>query len=282
MNPLEIERRASFFRDLHRGPEILVLPNPWDRGTARILANMGFRALATTSAGLAFSLGRRDGDGAVSFDETFDHVREIVEATELPVSADLENGFGDSPEAVARTIRRAGEIGLAGGSIEDATYRPEAPILDRSLAVERIHAATEAARSMGRPFVLTARAENFIRGRPDLDDALWRIQAYDKAGADVLFAPGLPDEAALRLACRSVSKPFNYVVGCGPTRFTLAELREIGVKRVSIGTTLVRRALASMFEGAREILDHGTFRYLEGLPTVSDFNELIAPSTVRT
>jgi 2-methylisocitrate lyase-like PEP mutase family enzyme len=279
MDNAERRRRGELFRALHDGAEILVLPNPWDRGSARLLANAGFRALATTSAGLAFSLGRRDGDAAVNADETFAHVRDIVEATTLPVSADLENGFGESPEAVAQTIRRAGSIGLAGASIEDATYRAEDPILDRSLAVERIHAAVEAARSLSHPFVLTARAENFIRGRPDLDDTLWRLQAYERAGADVLFGPGLPDEDALRLACRSLTRPFNYVVGCGPTRFTLAELRDIGVRRVSIGTTFIRRALASTLAAAREILDAGTFAYLEGLPTVGDFNELIAPKS---
>lgn len=277
MDEAERKRRGETFRSLHDGPEILVLPNPWDRGTAQLFANSGFRALATTSAGLAFSLGRRDGDGAVSADETFEHVRQIVEATDLPVSADLENGFGESPEIVAQTIRRAGEIGLAGASIEDATYRDADPILDRTLAVERIHAAVSAARALSHPFVLTARAENFIRGRHDLDDTLWRLQAYEKAGADVLFGPGLPNEEALRLVCRTLKRPFNYVVGCGPTRFSLAELRDIGVRRVSIGTTFIRRALASTLSAAREVLHEGTFRYLEGLPTVTDFNELIAP-----
>jgi 2-methylisocitrate lyase-like PEP mutase family enzyme len=277
MQPAEARRRGELFRALHDTTGILVLPNPWDRGSARLMANAGFSALATTSAGLAFSLGRRDGDGAVSADETFAHVREIVEATELPVSADLENGFGESPEAVARTVQRAGSIGLCGASIEDATYRASDPILERSLAVERIHAAVEAARAIPHPFVLTARAENFIRDNPDLDDTLWRLTAYEKAGADVLFGPGLPNEAALRLVCDSLTRPFNYVVGCGPTRFTLAELADIGVRRVSIGTTFIRRALASTLAAAREILEHGSFDYLHGLPTVGEFNELIAP-----
>jgi 2-methylisocitrate lyase-like PEP mutase family enzyme len=269
--------RGTLFRELHAGPEILVLPNPWNAGTARLFENLGFQALATTSAGLAFSLGRRDGDGAVTADETFQHVAGIVAATRLPVSADLENGFGDSPEAVAETIRRAGSIGLAGASIEDATYRPGDPIADRTLAVERIRAAAEAARAVGHPFLLTARAENFIRGRPDLDDTLWRLRAYEEAGADVLYAPGLPDDGALRRVCEAVSRPVNYVVGIGGGALSLPALRAIGVRRVSIGTSFVRRALAAAVAAAREILDRGTFGYVEGLPSVADFNELIAP-----
>jgi 2-methylisocitrate lyase-like PEP mutase family enzyme len=271
-----LQQRGALFRSLHDRPEILVLPNPWDVGTARMFANAGFQALATTSAGLAFSLGRRDGDGSVTQDETFEHARAIVEATPLPVSADLENGFGDSPEDVARTIRRAGTVGLAGASIEDATLRAGDPIFERSLAVERIHAAVEAARALAYPFVLTARSENFIRGRPDLDDTLWRLQAYEEAGADVLYAPGMPSEDALRLAVSSLHKPFNYVVGCGPTRLSLAELRDIGVRRVTIGSTLARCAFAAALAAGREILNEGTFRYLDGLPSVADFNELVA------
>ena len=269
---------GALFREMHRGPAVLVLANPWDVGTARLLANAGFRALHTTSAGLAFTMGRRDGDGAVSADETFRHVWEIVQATPLPVTADLENGFGDSPEAVARTIRRAGDAGLAGGSIEDATFRVDAPIYERSLAVERIAAAVEAARSLARPFVVTARADGFIRGQPDLDDVLRRLQAFEVAGADVLYAPGLPDEGALRLVCKSVKHPVNQVIGVGGTaHLSLAQLQEIGVRRVSLGTSLVRCALAAALASAREILDQGTFDFARGLPTVGAFNELIAP-----
>jgi 2-methylisocitrate lyase-like PEP mutase family enzyme len=277
MDFAELKRRGSVFRGLHEGPGILVLPNPWDVGTAQLFAKVGFRALATTSAGLAFSLGRRDGDGAVSREETFAHVRSIVEATPLPVSADLENGFGESPETVAQTIQLAGLAGLAGASIEDATYRPEAPILDRTLAVERIRAAVEAARALSYPFVLTARSENFIRGRPDLDDTLWRLHAFEKAGADVLYAPGLPDEPALRLACRTLSRPFNYVAGVGPTRFNLDHLREIGVGRVSMGTSFARAALTAALRAAREVFDDGTFRYLDGVYTAGEMNNFIEP-----
>src|SRR5262249_29459004 len=196
-----------------------------------------------------------------------------------PVTADLENGFGESPETVAQTVRLAGEVGLAGASIEDATYQPEHPIFERELAIERIQAAVEAARALPYPFTLTARSENFIRGRPDLDDTLSRLQAFEAAGADVLYAPGLPDESALRLACSSVAKPLNYVAGFGPTRFTLAELKEFGVRRVSIGTSFCRAALTAVVRAAREVLDDGTFNYADGIYTVADFNELIDPLT---
>lgn len=275
MNPETIHARATIFRDLHEGPEILVLPNPWDTGSARLLAGLGFRALATTSAGLAFSLGRPDGEMALSAEETFRHVEQLVEATDLPVTADLENGFGDSPEAVAVTVRRAGEVGLAGCSIEDATYRAEDPIYDRQLAVERIRAAVEAARSLPRPFVLTARAENLIRGRPDLDDTLWRLRAFEEAGADVLYAPGLPDEASIRLVCSSFSRPVNHVVGIGPARFSLEELADFGVRRVSIGSSFARVALGALIRAGREVLEDGTFGFLDGLPTVRDFNRML-------
>ena len=270
-------RRGEQFRRLHDYGELLVLPNPWDIGTARIFANLGFRGLATTSAGLAFSLGRRDGDGAVSRDENFKHVRTIVDATPLPVTADLENGFGESPETVAETVQLAAEVGLAGASIEDATYRPEQPIFARGLAIERIEAAVAAARALPYPFTLTARSENFIRGRPDLDDTLSRLQAFEAAGADVLYAPGLPDEAAIRLACSSRAKPLNYVAGIGPARFTLAELSEFGVRRVTIGTSFCRAGLTAVVRAAREVLDGGSFHYLEGIHTVADFSELIDP-----
>ncbi|OMC57323.1 2-methylisocitrate lyase [Mycobacterium sp. IS-836] len=270
--------RGERFRQLHTGDEVLVLPNPWDIGTARLFANLGFHALATTSAGLAFSLGRRDGDGAVSRDETLEHVRTIVDATPLPVTADLENGFGESPETVAETIRLAGEIGLAGASIEDATYDPDEPIFARELAIERIQAAAEAARALPYPFTLTARSENFIRGRPDLDDTLSRLRAFEAAGADVLYAPGLPDESALRAACSSVTKPLNYVAGFGRNRFTLAQLKDFGVRRVSIGTSFCRAGLSAVLRAAREVLEQGSFGYVEGIGSVADFNELIDPA----
>jgi 2-methylisocitrate lyase-like PEP mutase family enzyme len=282
MDTTERSRRGERFRQLHAGDEVLVLPNPWDIGTARLFANLGFHGLATTSAGLAFSLGRRDGDAAVSRDETLEHVRTIVEATPLPVTADLENGFGESPETVAQTVRLAGEIGLAGASIEDATYRPDDPILAPGLAIERIQAAVEAARALPYTFTLTARSENFIRGRPDLDDTLSRLQAFEAAGADVLYAPGLPDASALRLACSSVAKPFNYVAGFARSKFTLGELKEIGVRRVTTGTSLCRAGLTAVVRAAREVLDQGSFDYVDGVHSVADFNELIAPLRVES
>jgi 2-methylisocitrate lyase-like PEP mutase family enzyme len=282
LDPAEIARRAEQLRALHAGPGILVVPNPWDRGTARLLANLGFAALATTSAGLAFSLGRRDGDGAVSADETFQHCTELIEATPLPVTADLENGFGPTPQDVARTIARAGAVGLAGGSIEDATYSPDAPLFERSLAVERVHAGVEAARALGRPFVFTARTEGFIRGRPDLDETLRRLEAFEKAGADVLYAPGLPDEASLRRVCRAVSKPVNFVAGIGNTSFSLEQLKDIGVLRVSIGGSMARVAFDAVARAGREILEQGTFTYARGVPGVSAFNELISPAKLFT
>ncbi len=277
MDETDLRRRAELFRGYHQQREVLVLPNPWDVGTARLLQNAGFRALATTSAGLAFSLGRRDGNGSVTSDETFRHVRDLIEATRLPISADLENGFGEAPDAVARTIRRAGEVGLAGASIEDATLGGAAPLFERSLAVERIHAAVEAARSLPRPFVLTARAENFVRGRPDLDDVLWRLDAYARAGADVLYAPGLPDERAIRLVCKTFDKPINYVVGVRRPSFSIAELADMGVRRVTFGTSMVRLALASLLRSARGVLERGDCAFAEGLPSVADFNGLIDP-----
>ena len=274
----DIERRGRLFRDLHAGPTLLVLPNPWDAGSARLLANLGYRALATTSAGFAFALGRIDGDGGVTAEETFENARQIVTATDLPVSADLENGFGASPDDVAATIRRAGEIGLAGGSIEDATLGdPDhaGPLYDRSIAIERIHAAVETAKSLGYTFTLTARTEGFIRGRPDLDETLARLSAFEEAGADVLYAPGIPDEATLRRVCASVARPFNYVAGVGPTRFTLAELADIGVRRVSLGSSFTRVALRGLVDAACEVSEEGTFGFLDGLPKTADFNEMI-------
>ncbi len=277
MDPQDVRSRAELFRALHAGPELLVVPNPWDRGTARLFEHAGFRALATTSAGLAFSLGRRDGDGAVSADETFDHVATLVAATRLPVTADLENGFGRTPEDVARTIRRAVDAGLAGASIVDASYHPTEPLNDASLAAERIAAAAEVVRGAGRAFMLTARAENFLRGRPDLDDVLARLTSFERAGADVLYAPGLPDAHAVRLVCRSVNKPVNFVVGIGAARFSLTELAALGVRRVSIGTSFVRAALGAALRAASEVLEHGTFGYLDGIPSLGAINEKLDP-----
>jgi len=247
------------FAALHARAGAFVIPNPWDAGSARILEHLGFEALATTSAGYAFSVGKRDSFAGLSRREVLNNAAQIVAATSLPVSADLEDGFGTSPETCAETIRMACEIGLVGGSIEDATGNPAAPIHDLTLATERVQAAVEAARDL--PFLLTARAENFLWDRPDLDDTIVRLQAFERAGADVLYAPGLPDIDAIRLVCQSLQKPVNVVMGLQGTNYSVAELSAAGVRRVSVGGSLARAALGALMRAAQEIRDHGTFTY---------------------
>ncbi|MGO1078131.1 isocitrate lyase/PEP mutase family protein [Inquilinus sp. CA228] len=253
--------KATAFQRLHARPGAFVIPNPWDAGTARLLAGLGFEALATTSAGFAFTLGRIDSAGAVSRDEILANAEDIAGATDLPVTADLEDGFGAAPETVAETIRRAAAIGLVGGSIEDAAGRADDPIHDFGLAVERVRAAVEAARSLPFPFVLTARADNFLYGRPDLADTIRRLQAYQEAGADVLYAPGVTDRDGIATLVRAVDRPVNMVTGLTETSFTVAELTEIGVKRISVGGSLARAALGAFLRAARVIRDHGSFSY---------------------
>jgi 2-methylisocitrate lyase-like PEP mutase family enzyme len=247
------------FRALHERDHTFVIPNPWDVGTARVLASMGFEALATTSAGMAFSQGVPE--GLLGRDDVLAHCRELVKATDLPVSADLEKGFGDDPETVAETVTLAAETGLAGCSIEDFTGDVNNPIFDLDLTVERIAAAVEAARSLPNDFVLTARAENFLYGRPDLDDTIKRLQAFDVAGADVLYAPGLATLDDIRAVCDAVSKPVNVVMGMPGAVFGVPELDEAGVKRISIGSAFTRLAFGSLMSAAREILDDGTFTF---------------------
>jgi 2-methylisocitrate lyase-like PEP mutase family enzyme len=251
--------RAATFRALHAGPDAFVIPNPYDAGTARILAGLGFAALATSSAGFAFTIGRRD--GAITRDEALAHARAIVDATDLPVSADLENGFGDDPATVAETIRLAAETGLVGCSIEDASGDSRQPIYDRGLAVERVAAAVEAARSLPFPFTLTARAENYLHGRPDLDDTLDRLRAFQAAGADVLYAPGLPDLAAIRTVCEAVTRPVNVLAASGGQRLTVDELAAAGVRRISLGAHLSRAALGAFLRAAREVKETGSFAF---------------------
>lgn len=272
--------KAVAFRRLHERPGAFVIPNPWDAGTARLLTSFGFEALATTSAGLAFALGRRDGEDAVTREEVLANARAIVDATSLPVSADLESGYGATPEAVGETIRLAAEVGLVGGSIEDTTGDPARPIYEFDAAVERVAAAVEAARALPFPFTLTARAENFLFGRPDLDDTIRRLQAFEAAGADVLYAPGLRDLDAIRTVCASVSKPVNVVMGLSGPSFSVAELAEAGVKRISVGSALTRAAFGAVARAAREMREHGTFAFgAEGIP----FAELtrLMPATPR-
>lgn len=266
--------KGAAFRALHEEPGAFIIPNPWDTGTARILAAMGFPALATTSAGMAFSLGVPD--GAVSREEVLDHCRTIVAATPLPVSADLEKGFGDSPESAAETVRAAFAVGLAGCSLEDHTGRRDDPIYDFALAVERIEAAAQARRSLPEDFVLTARCENFLWDRPDLDDTVRRLQAFEKAGADVLYAPGLRDLGTIRTVCEALTKPVNVVMGLPGTTFGVAELAEAGVKRISVGSALARLAFGAFVAAAREMKTQGTFRFSENAIGFAELEELLA------
>lgn len=253
--------QGARFRAMHHGDSAFIMPNPWDVGTARILASMGFKALATTSAGMAFALGRPE--GRATREDVLAHCRMIVAATDLPVSADLEKGFGDSPEAVAETIAAAAETGLAGCSIEDHTNRPEDPIFAFDLALERIQAAVEACRGLDRDFVLTARAENFLWHRPDLDDTIKRLQAFEQAGADVLYAPGLHDLETIRTVCASLARPVNVIMGMPGATFGLRELSEVGVKRVSIGSALARAALGTVLRASAEMAGKGTFTFAD-------------------
>jgi 2-methylisocitrate lyase-like PEP mutase family enzyme len=262
--PTPIEQ-ALAFRALHNRPGAFVIPNPWDAGSTLLLNAFGFEALATTSAGLAFALGLRN--GVTGRAVTLENARAIVEATDLPVSADLENGFGDAPEACAETIRAASAVGLAGGSIEDASGDEARPIYEFQHAVERVAAAAETARSLPIPFVLTARAENFLHGRPDLDDTIRRLQAFEQAGAEVLYAPGLTTLEQIRTVCGSVSRPVNVVMGLVGGAFSVPQLAEAGVKRISLGSTLARAALGALTRAAREMRDQGTFSFAaEAIP----------------
>jgi 2-methylisocitrate lyase-like PEP mutase family enzyme len=265
--------KAARFRELHRAAGTFVIPNPWDAGSARLLAGLGFQALATSSGACAGTLGRRD--GRVTRDEALAHARAIVEATDLPVSADLERGFGDAPAAAAESIRLAAGVGLVGGSIEDATGNPAKPLYDLGHATERVAAAAEAARALAFPFTLTARAENFLRGKPDLDDTIRRLQAFERAGADVLFAPGLPDLEAVRATCAAVSRPVNFMVGIKGKSFTVAALAAAGVKRISLATSLYRAAMSGLLGAAREVGEAGTFGYLDRSMTTPELNGLL-------
>lgn len=265
--------KALAFRALHARPGAFVIPNPWDAGSARLLAAQGFEALATTSAGAAFTFGKCD--GAISRDEALANARLIVEAVDLPVSADLEKCFADAPEDAAKTIGMAAGIGLAGGSIEDASGDDSRPIYDFNLAVERVAAAVEAARALPDPFVLTARAENYLHGRPDLDDTIRRLQAFEKAGAEVLFAPGLRDLEQIRTLCSSVSRPVNVVMGLVGADFSVQQLTEAGVKRISLGSSLARLALAAVLRAGREIQDRGTFGFAKDAMASADANRLM-------
>lgn len=258
MSGIQTEKFQSF-EALHERPGVFIIPNPWDAGTARILTALGFEALATTSAGFAFSIGRRDAVAGLTRDQVLGNARSIVDATHLPVSADLEDGFGGAPETCAETIKLAAAVGLVGGSIEDATGDPENPIFEFDQAVERIAAACETARAL--PFLVTARADNFLHGRPDLDDTIRRLQAFEKAGADVVYAPGLPSLDAIRTVCAAVEKPVNVLMGLEGATFTVEELQDAGVKRISVGGAFARAALGAFMRAAREVKEQGTFTF---------------------
>ncbi|QQZ43201.1 isocitrate lyase/phosphoenolpyruvate mutase family protein [Pseudomonas sp. SK3(2021)] len=266
--------RAQTFKALHERDRAFVIPNPWDAGSAKMLASLGFEALATTSAGFAFSLGRPDAEGALSLDDTLGNVRAIVGASDLPVAVDLENGFSDSPEGCARTLRQAAACGAVGGSIEDATGRADDPIYDFKLAVERIEASVAAVRQLPFPFVLTARAENLLHGRQDLPDTLRRLQAYAEAGADVLYAPGLRSAEEIIAVVRAVApKPVNVLMS-GGLKLTVSQLSELGVRRISVGSTLARAAYGAFYQAAQEIREHGSFDFADQAMPFGQINQL--------
>jgi 2-methylisocitrate lyase-like PEP mutase family enzyme len=267
--PTTQHEKATKFKALHEQRRTFVIANVWDAGSARLLAGLGFEALATSSGASANVLGRRD--GKVSRTEALTQARSICSVTDLPVSADLEKGFGDTPDVVTSTIRLAAEAGLVGGSIEDATGEAGKPLFDFNHAVERVTAAVEAARSLPFPFTLTARTENFLRGNPDLDDTIRRLQAFEKAGADVLFAPALPDLEAVRKVCSAVSRPVNFMVGIRGKSFSVKELEAAGVRRISLATSLYRAAMTGLHEAATEVKEHGTFGYLDRLIDVNRY-----------
>ena len=267
------QEKANRFKALHDGSGTFVIPNVWDGCSARLMAGLGFPALATSSAAAAWSIGRKD--GGLARDEALAHARLIVNVTELPVSADLERGFGDAPEAVAKTVRLAAEVGLVGCTIEDSTGNKDAPLYELVLAVERISSAVEAARALPFPFMVTARAHNFLYANPSLDDTMKRLQAYEKAGADVLFAPGLPDIASVSTVCKTVSKPFNFMVGMKGKSFSVNELAAAGVKRISLATSLYRAAMTALLEAAREVQDKGEFGFLDHAVSTPDLNKLM-------
>ena len=253
--------KARHFRALHERPGAFLIANVWDGGSAAVMAGLGFEALATSSAACAATLGKLDGE--VTREEALAHARLLVAVSALPVAADLEKGFGDSPEVVAETIRLAAEAGLVGGSIEDASGDARTPIYPLTQAVERVAAAAQAAHRMSFPFLLTARAENFLHERPDLEDTLRRLQAFERAGADVLFAPGLPDLASVRTVCSALSRPVNFMVGMRGKSFAVADLAAAGVRRISLSTSLYRAAITGLIGAAREAREAGRFGYVE-------------------
>lgn len=270
--------KLSQFSEMHVGPDPFVMPNPYDAGSARLLQQMGFRALATSSAAAAFGLGRQDACWAVSRQDMLDHTRQIVEATDLPVNADLESGYGDLPEEVIETISQAIAIGCAGGSIEDATGVPDRPLYDIDLATARIRAARDAIDDIGVPFVLTARSEAILVGCPDaVEEGIRRLRAFAAAGADCVFMPGLKRADDIEKVVRSVGAPVNVLAGLGEAPLTVGELKSLGVRRISFGSGLVRRAMSAFMDASREVLETGTFSFLSETRPFAEFNAVFAP-----
>jgi len=269
------QQKAEAFRKLHEAGTF-VIPNPWDIGSAKILADLGYQALATTSAGYAFSIGKPDGDAVIGRDDTLANFAELVQATDLPVSADLQGGFGKDPKDVAETIRRAAEIGLCGGSIEDSTGDAANPIHDFGFAKERVAAAVEAARKSKHPFTLTARAENFLWGKTDLDDTIKRLQAFQELGADVLYAPALRNEAEITSVVKSVNKPVNVLMGARTNPLTVADLARIGVRRISVGSGFYLAAIGAFYRVAKDLKEKGTATFAEGAMPFGQLNTLFA------
>ncbi len=264
--------KAQLFKSLHERPGCFVIPNPWDAGTAKILAAMGFEALATTSAGLAFSLAKSDSSGSVTLQEVLDNAKEIIAATHLPVSADLESGYSVSAEGIAKTIALAAEAGLVAGSIEDATGIANAPIYELAEATERIRVAVEAARKLSFPFLITGRAENFLYGRTDLKDTIKRLQHFQEAGADVLFAPGLRHKQDIESVLKEIDRPLNVIMGLAGTDLTVDDLFAMGVKRISLGSSLSRAAFRAFISAAKEIKTKGTFQFANSAIPYKDLN----------
>ncbi len=268
------QEKADAFVRLHKGPDPFIIPNPWDVGSARMLVAQGFEALATTSAGFVFSQGRPE--GTLSREDVLQHVRELTDAVPVPISADLEDGYGKDAEGVAQTIRLAAKAGLVGGSVEDAKIAAEQPVYEFEEAVDRVRAAVEAARSLPFKFMMTARSENFLYGRPDLDDTIKRLQAYQEAGADVLYAPGLTQRDQIAAVVSSVDLPVNVVVGLPGTQFPLSELAELGVRRVSVGSALFRKAFTVAMTAAQEMKTAGTFTFATGAMSFGEINGMLA------
>jgi 2-methylisocitrate lyase-like PEP mutase family enzyme len=265
--------KAARFHAMHQGPGAFVIPNPWDVATARILAGLGFQALATSSAAAAVAAGQRDGE--LTRDESLAHAKVIVDTTDLPVSADLVNGFGDDPEAVAETVLQAAGVGLVGCTIEDSTGNPASPLYDFDLAVQRIAAGAQAARSLPFPFALAARAHSLLYPGGSVEEAIRRLRAFEEAGADVLFAPGLPDLDSVRAVCSAVSKPVNFMAGIRGKSFSVAELEAAGVRRISLASSLYRAAMTGFLEAAKEVQESGQFGFLERCAPTSDITDLM-------